>query len=279
MEKKELIFGMDLALEGSQSTQVWTKLVCESNETDIVIPLGTESRRGDQELKYALRAIEKYLMGYRNVFIVGHKRRWLKEKTKVVGTGCSYTTPGVIYIDRPDTGTEKQRNIFLKLLAAAKDERVSETFAVWNDDHYILQPMNILDIKYWYYGTVELLSRLATGTYQRVCVNSNNYLKSRGYGNLNFDIHTPILYKKQEFIELENEDWAREHIIKSLYCNRWGKPGVEMKDLKFSSPKRRDEIRQAIEGRTWFSISETGTNEAMMAVLDELYPEKSIFEV
>lgn len=238
-------------------------LAITEGKIDIVIPLGTESRRGDQELMYALRAIEKYVTGYGNVFIIGQKRRWIK---------------GVEYIDQHDISTEKQRNIFLKILAAAKDERVTDIFAMWNDDHFLLQALHIKEIKYWYYGTVELLSRLATGTYQRVCVNSDNYLKSKGYGNLNFDIHTPILYNKAEFIDLENEDWTREHIVKSLYCNRWGKPGVQMKDLKFKRPFRREEIRSAIQDRMWFSICETGTNDAMMDVLQELYPEKSSFE-
>lgn len=101
----------------------------------------------------------------------------------------------------------------------------------------------------------------------------------KGFGNRNFDIHTPILYEKQKFIALEQEEWGYEHIIKSLYCNRWGVQGEEMKDLKFSRPFKREEIRQAIQGKLWFSISENGTNDAMKDVLQELYHNPSKYEV
>ena len=246
---------------------------------DIVIPLGTESRWQDNELRYTLRAIEKYLTGYRDIYIIGHPRKWLKEKTKVKVDNCSVTYPGVTFIPAEDNHTEKQRSIYQKILKAAKDDRITGTFAMWNDDHYLLQPLEITNIKYWYYSTVERLGQLSGGTYQRICINSNNYLMSKGYGNRNFDIHTPILFEKEKFVQLEAENWSLEHIIKSLYCNRWGIEGEEMRDLKFGKPFRREEIRAAIQNRLWFSISEHGTNDAMKDILAELYPEKSKYEI
>ena len=45
---------------------------------DIVIPLGTESRWHDNELRFTLRSIEKHLTGYRNVIIVGWCPPWVQ---------------------------------------------------------------------------------------------------------------------------------------------------------------------------------------------------------
>ena len=55
--------------------------------------------------------------------------------------------------------------------------------------------------------------------------------------------------------------------------------GEDMKDLKFGRPFKREEIRQAIEGRLFFSMSEGGTNEAIRDILQELYSEPSKYEI
>ena len=226
---------------------------------DIVIPY-IPSRK--ETLKYALRSIEKYLIGYGNIYIVGKEVKDLK----------------VEYV-QCDEDNRKQYCIFKKILAAAKDERVSDSFVMWNDDHFLNHPLDVNEIKYWKSGNLDLLQVLVGGTYQGVVRGANKYLKEHGYPNLHYDIHTPIIFEKEKFIELENEDWTKEHLIKSLYCNKWGVKGEDMKDLKFGKPFRREEIRKAIEGRLFFSTSENGTNESMMDVLSELYPEKSKWEI
>lgn len=233
--------------------------------TDIIIPLGTESRWQDNELRYALRAIEKYLTGYRDIYIIGKPRKWLQNVT---------------YIDAEEIYSQKQLCIFRKTLLAAMDDRVSDTFAFWNDDHYLLQPLNVSDIKFWRFGNLKNLSAVAGGTYQRTVINTMKYLQESGYPIEHYDIHTPILYEKDKFITLANDEWDKaEKIIKSLYCNKHRVKGEEMKDLKFARPFTRTEIRKAITGRMWFSICEHGTNDSMKEVLQELYSEKSKFEI
>jgi len=229
---------------------------------DIIIPY-RKNRHSEIHLKFALRAIEKYLAGYGAIFILGEKVKWLKD---------------VEYIDCEEH-ERKQYCIFSKILAAAKDERVSDKFIGWHDDHFLIKPLNVSEIKYWKSGNLDTLGITASGTYNRVVVNANKYLKNQGYSNYNYDIHVPIIFEKEKFIELENEDWAQEHLIKSLYCNRWAVKGEDMKDLKFGKPFSREQIRKAIDGRIFFSVSEFGTNESMNDVLNELFPDKSKYEV
>jgi hypothetical protein len=223
---------------------------------DIVIPYIPSK---SDTLKYALRSIEKYLTGYDKIFIVGKKVDWLN----------------VEFIEC-DEDKRKQYCIFKKILAAAKDERVSDTFILWNDDHFLLKPLD--EIKYWKSGTLDLLQLTVGGVYQGVVRTANKYLKEQGYPNLHYDIHVPIVFEKYKFILLQEENWEQEHLIKSLYCNKYAVKGEDMKDLKFGKPFKREEIRKAIEGRTFFSISEPGTNESMMDVLNNLYPDKSKWE-
>lgn len=233
---------------------------------DIIIPLGPQTRWQDNELRFALRSIEKYLTGYRDIYIVGKKRDWLT---------------GVRYLDGEEAiNTEvKQRCIFKKILTAAKTDEVSEKFIKWHDDHYLLKPLDVSEIKNWYYGDLKMLAKKAEGIYHRVVVNSHKYLKDKGWTDFNFDIHVPIVFEKSKFTQLENENWNQEHIIKSLYCNKFGVEKEEMQDVKFGRPFRDSEIRSVINGRMFFSISENGTNGAIKQVLQELYPDSSKYEL
>ena len=250
---------------------------------DIVIPLGVDTRWQDNELRYTLRSIQKYLRGYRDIYIIGNKRRWLKErliKTEhIIYDETSSENDGVIFIPATEDYVRKQKSIFDKLLIAANTEAISDPFCMFNDDHFLLQPLNIADIKYWKWGTLQNLLVKSLGTYQRIVQNTMKYHKTKGWPETNFDIHVPILYEKEKIKALADEDWSKDHIIKSSYCNMHGIKGEDMKDLVIGKPLRRDEVRKAIAGRMWWSINEQGTNDAVKDILQELYPDKSKFEV
>lgn len=231
---------------------------------DVVIPLGTGSRWKDNELRYTLRSIQKFLAGYRDIVIVGAPRKWLT---------------GVRYIEAKEDYTRKERCIFEKTLLACQDPDISDTFLFTNDDIFLTQPIDISQVKYWYSGTVKNLLSMSQGLYQNTVANTLKYLQKKGYPDKHFDIHVPILYEKEKYLQLLQVDWERDHIIKSLYCNSNHIEGEPMRDLKFGRPFTRPEIKKAIDGRMFFSISEQGTNDGIKELLQELYPEKSIYEL
>lgn len=230
---------------------------------DIVVPLGGKCSWQDNELRFSLRGIEKYLTGYGKIFIVGSKRKWLTN---------------VEYIDCQEHYTSKQSSIYGKLAAAAKDDRVSDPFCMFNDDHFLLKPLDLKDLKYYKSGTVKHLMALSEGVYKNCVRHTYRHLESNGWQSDNFDIHVPIIYEKEKILGLADEDWSRDHIIKSLYCNKYGIKGEEMKDLVIGVPLPKPDVLKAIEGRLFFSINEGGTNWAVKEVLKELYPDKSKFE-
>lgn len=94
---------------------------------DLVIPLGTEGRNDNLELKYLLRSAEEHFENLGNVVLIGYKPSWF-----VNG----------LHMDASDPFKHgnKDANIILKLEDAVKWKKVSKPF-VWSaDDGVFLQP-------------------------------------------------------------------------------------------------------------------------------------------
>lgn len=234
--------------------------------TSIVIPLGNGSRWNNTELRYCLRSITKHLTGYADIFIVGEKPEWL--------TGC-------IHIPCPDYGDKtyhKERNIFEKIMAACKDERVTEDFLFMNDDHFLLQDFEAGKFPYYCHGW---LNEFMTVTDYKHTVRNTiewNYGEDCPY----FDIHCPIVYNKQNFIHhMRNPDWSIRfgYCIKTMYGHLNIGKATEYPDLKINEVYSSDQIRKLITGRPWFSIGDKAREGGLLRVLNELYPHKSKYEI
>lgn len=230
---------------------------------DIVIPLGKGGHKfGDIELKYALRSIEKYLAGYRNIFIIGERPEW-------INTGHVYCIPA------RDTPLRKQFSLMSKLLMACMNERISQDFIYFHDDHYLLKPLHVSEIKNWYEGNIKDHLNKAVGKYKTACENTMNAIDGGKY----FDIHTPCIFNKAGIRDLSHLNWKEnEYIIKSLYLNINKGDEEEMSDCKINQPKSKKEIEERIKGRLFFSTGHNAIKQPMIKVLDELFNEKSSYE-
>lgn len=235
---------------------------------DIVIPYKKESRNG-LELKYALRSIVKYLSGYDEIFIVGDKPDWIQN---------------IIHIKFNDDPSVKERNICNKILKACEDERVSDDFIMWHDDHFLLKPLNTKDFKRWYDTTLTEAHKKATKGYKKaientlsILISDTNYTPKR-----NYDIHTPVIFNKNLFHYLNPGDhWKVELVVKSFYCNVAFDLSLDeqMDDLKINDiGLTREIILKVIRDRLLFSIGERALESPMIEVLEELYPLKSKYE-
>lgn len=235
----------------------------------IVIPYKDEVQKG-LELKYALRSIEKNLSGW----------------DRVVFIGCDF--PGWLdimecaFILMADIDGYKERSIYQKLLAACNSEMVSENFIYWNDDHFLLKPLHVSEIKYWHSGP---LAR--RNVYNRERIKQENTLEffsAELHPHVcNYDIHTPIIFNKQLFKEIFTPQ-QQELCIKSLYCNLMPidinkdyNKFEFMEDCKIVGHFSKEEVKKKIEGRLFFSTNAI-CNETV-EVLEELFPEKSKFEL
>lgn len=198
-----------------------------------------------EELRYCLRAIEKY-HPEQSVMLVGELPSWVRNVTH-----CPFAD---------SFGYEfKARNIYRKILEAFKymDEMI-----FFNDDHIILSPVNYLHHK----GLMSLDGRQPNGTYTALLRNTLQQFP----GCNDYDTHCPIVYKKEMFEKLEGLEWNKPHGygIKTSYCILNGLEGEYYPDLKFR------QVIGDISNRLYFSTDDS-TN---LYPLLKLFPDKSKFE-
>lgn len=228
--------------------------------TDIVIPLGTRSTQKNQELRYSLRSIEQHLTGVGNVFIIGECPEWLQNIIHIPFT----EDPRNRYRDR---------NIMLKMSEACKDSRVSDDFLMVHDDHFLLAYYEAGAFPYYRCG--DLVPN--GGQYGYTKENTIHLL-----GRIsNYDCHCPIVFNKELFKAVALVDWSKwyGYCLKTLYCGINNIQGEFIEDIKIRYPHTKDEIKEQIAGRKWFSIGDRCFQPGgMLDVLNELYPNKSRYE-
>lgn len=228
---------------------------------DVVIPYKNSANNGF-DLRYTLRGIEKYFHDLENIFIVGD---------------CPGFTQNVIHIPMCESEERhyKQRNIFSKLCAACEDKRVSDSFAWFSDDHFLLKPYQV---EYNYRATLsESLERFTIHqNYRYTLTNTHNFLNGGyDYG------HGPMVFEKEKFVRAVaglrwNIAWG--FAIKSVYCHHNGIGGEQYLDLKIKEGLSFNAIGKLIADRPYFSIDDRGLNDEMKMVLELLYSNKSSYE-
>lgn len=230
---------------------------------DVVIPYRHSAHNG-LELRYALRGIEKFFPDLENIFIIGDQPAYIQNVFHIPAT------------DSPDR-QRKAWNIMNKLFMACYDKRVSNSFAMFNDEHFLLKPWEPV---YDHCGTLESsLQRYSSHqTYRNTLANTYHQLNNSG---LNFDTHSPIVFQKELFIRtVMTADWSRPwgYGIKSLYCNMAGITGEQRMDLKLKQSWSMENINGLLLNRPYFSLDDRALNDHMIKVLQQLYPQKSIYE-
>ncbi len=238
---------------------------------DVVYVLGKGSIWNDNELRCSLRSIEKYLKNYARVWIVGECPEWVQNVTHVP---CE------------DVGVWSDRNIMEKILRACSEPEISEEFLFFNDDHFLLAEFDAFTFPFFTDGDLQrkIDRRKNNGRsdhYRYTLENTQNALKKKNLPTKNFDVHTPIRYRKKDFAEcMKGFDWTVDYayVIKSLYSNSREINGEHFVDMKLVGPMKAEDIHDAIRERKIFSVGDGAFSGQMNVVLFELYPDKSKFE-
>lgn len=231
---------------------------------DIVIPF-QNSINQDNELRYTLRSIDKFLFGAGQVFIVGDKPKWEGNYTHI-----SYPNPynGVRWRDR---------NIVNKMLMATKDQRIPEQFMVAHDDNFITAPCDIDIWPYYHMGR----EWKGAGDYWNVENNTREAFPDKIINN--FDLHCPHIMTKEGIVNAaKSVDWTKEYgyCIKTLYAVSNGIEGEFYSDLKIRGQYDLDYVSNIVTaGRRFFSCSDTAWNPGISSFLKMKFPEKSKYEI
>lgn len=231
---------------------------------DIVIPYSLSHRWENNELRYCLRSIEKYLCGYDNIYLIGEKPDFVT---------------GIIHIPFANypRAIEKEKNICDKILLACNTATVSDSFILFNDDFYLLQQICCDQYPNYFYGTLnEKLARIHfTNPYSKTIQNTIDALKN--YTKLNYECHYPMVFNKELFKEVMSKvPWGRcayGYGMRALYGNYFNISSEIYPDCKINETTEQHKIQD----RLFFS---TGIiNEDFADLFERLYPQKSRYEI
>lgn len=179
-------------------------------KVDLVYPLGKGSSWNNNELRFSLRSVQKNLKNVRKVFIIGEKPEWLKNVTHIQ---CYDIFPN-----------NADGNIITKVLAACKNEGLSDNFLFMNDDYIVMNPVDASKIPAYHKGDMaEFEQQYFEKNYWRGRLyRTMKILKKRGFPTFHFDGHIPIIMNKKLFPQIIAQFNYQDDIgycMKSLYAN------------------------------------------------------------
>jgi hypothetical protein len=218
----------------------------------VVIPLAPQVQ--NEDLRYCLRSIDKFLTGYDGVTIIGKEiPDWVT---------------GIEHIALPDLTAQKQLNIKRKIIAALT---IYEEIFYTADDVFLLKHFVANKFPYLYDG--ELCKRNIEGSAARVKAG----LVRLGKTFYNYDCHSPVIYRR-DFADIISK-FDPSCIVKSAYFNYLEVKGTQVRDAKIvSASMTLQQIEKHIRGLHCFSSGDY-TLKTCLPILKRLFPDKSKFEV
>ena len=240
----------------------------ENKKIDVVYLLGRGSNWQNNELRYSLRSVEKYVSGIRNVIVIGENPNFLSDQ--------------VTFIPYKDVYTNKARNIMAKIKRASTDCRITKNFALWNDDYFAIEPFSMPEYPYYFKCDLAHSVRINKGEYKLHCEETLKVLMANNLDFKNFDCHYPIVYDKFKVMKMiEKFNWNTKHgyVFRSMYCNYWSIPGEFRLDCKTNTSLPAPHIPKIVEKNHFLSIGDGALNMAMRSYLMNRFPNKSKYEI
>jgi len=237
----------------------------------------------NQELKYSLRSFEKFFSGLGEVWIFGYLPEYLDPskihhipKQPVVKSGV-FTQSGI------------------RRLVARDHPEIGEDFIIASDDHYLLRPVSIDDFGPYLLEDLSKVKTRGQSGWQQKLWRTYDLLVHMGYSTYNYESHTPMHINRQQYAEMANLfiniEKAAHHDNQS-YCPStayWNIEGAHLPRRLAEAYRcgfttgnrtnRKSKIKTALEGKTFLYHNDRGLTRALKAVIQELYPEKSRFEL
>lgn len=237
---------------------------------DIVIPLRAGgSAQANDELRLALRSIEKHLRNYRDIYLVSSRKP----------AGFS----GYRFVRCTDPYPRKQMNIHAAICAALRTPGISNEVIFWADDNVLLADLDAADLPVA--ARVDDLLSFSNApdarVWHRSLRNTGEVLRRAGYPTVNYEAHTPVRFQREKYLALESEFNFFEEVglcYISLYLNRYGVLNpLPMRRIKatFESPKVDPE---ALAGKLFAGFSDGGVEGGILSILRARFPERSRFE-
>lgn len=174
----------------------------------------------NEELRYSLRSLRN--LPHRDVWIVGGAPpQWVK---------------GVKYLPFDNDCATKWDNTRTALQMICKCKDVTSDFIWFNDDFYVLSP--IQELQYHYDRTLgeRAIDTISPKThsmskYGHRLVQTSMELSDHHKSTRNFELHCPIIYNKKKMLSCLKK-YPNSVLPRSLYCNEYEINAVENDDYK-----------------------------------------------
>lgn len=233
---------------------------------DLVYILGGGSRWNNNEIRYSLRSVENYFLNAGRVFIIGECPEW---------------ATNIIHIKVPDKDSNKLLNARAKYLVAAKDKRISDNFALMNDDFFFLKPTKKIDN--YSRGTLDQMMKLhptKNGYYYRSLWDTRKRLDTMGIPNaIDFEIHAPMIFNKEKLLTtISMIETDKAFSIRSCYGNLMNLKPKLTTDFKAANILE-FAIQMKRKGANFLSINDAlVADENFRHWITNMYPKKSKYE-
>jgi len=237
-------------------------------QVDVIYPLGTGSCWDNNELRYALRALEVNFLDLGKVFVVGERPAWLTR---------------VVHIAMPDLfRRNKDANLISKILVACHHPDVTPQFVRSSDDELLLRPVRFAQMRAYHRGPV---CRHRRGNlWQRRMRRTARYLRQQGRTEFAYDCHLPVPMDTDKFRRIMRQAPYQRSIgltIDTLYFNSCGLQEhrrITRKLLRLRRPRNPDKVRRRTRRSVYLNYNDRGLDEGLKAILQETFPNPSRFE-
>lgn len=244
---------------------------------DILYVLGKGSKWDNNELRYSLRSIEKFGKNVGNIYVIGSDPGFLSNNVTLVKLEDYYSA--------------KHKNILNKICEAIVYTNIGDEFLLSSDDHFYVKETDFDNYPIYCKGTLPngVKKKDKAKGYKTSLVSTRRLLEKHGYTYYNFSQHG------NTHISKEAVSLAEKYIEESYNSLQGVEPtclllNVLYKHKPFEFIRRSDlKVKSLIEGvedlkkligdREVFSIYDDAIEKGVSEYLQELFPNKSKYEL
>lgn len=170
------------------------------------------------ELRYSLRSIEQNFP-HRMVWFVG---------------GCPKGYKPDRVLRHIQTGANKWERIRSSMYKVIKQDELTDEFYLFNDDFFVMKPFEGEFVNYVDRTLNDRINEFKAennmNRYAQTLVDARNELANMGYSTMNFEVHMPMLFKKDQVFKAVTKCPSPQ--MRSIYGNVTGCPYQQHKDVK-----------------------------------------------
>jgi len=187
----------------------------DTKDLDVVYFVKDGTR--NEEFRYSLRSICKNMP---------HGRVW-------VFGGCPLNIIPDVRVRVKQEGKTKWDKVHGMLKLACENKELSDNFILFNDDFFIMKPIN--KIETYYRGLLEdHVKVLGKGPYSRMLSGVDKELKKRGLSTYSYELHVPFVFNKKKLLKLLNKNPGLR-CTRTMYGNTYRIGGERRSDVKIFS--------------------------------------------